>query len=102
MRYVGYPYEMIGRFKKLWTPRQQQMVGEDGFMISAATCPPKLSFVHNWPKVHDRNGRNDGVLPFISIRLWQPISEHETEVCSWFAVDSPLPRSTNRTPTRHI
>ena len=31
------------------------------------------------------------MLPFISIRLWQPISANETEVCSWFAVDSAAP-----------
>jgi len=95
MRYVGYPDEMIGRIKDVWSPRQQQVVGEDGFMISAATCFPNLSFVHNWPRVRDEqqeSGRNDEeVLPFISIRLWQPISENETEVCSWFAVDSAAP-----------
>ena len=87
MRYVGYPDEMIGRIKDAWTPRQQRVVGEDGFMISAATCFPNLSFVHNWPKLPG----SDQVLPFISIRLWQPISENETEVCSWFAVDSAAP-----------
>jgi phenylpropionate dioxygenase-like ring-hydroxylating dioxygenase large terminal subunit len=95
MRYVGYPDDMVGRIKKVWTPQQQQVVGEDGFMISAATCFPNLSFVHNWPRVrdrvHGRSGRDDEVLPFISIRLWQPISENETEVCSWFAVDSAAP-----------
>lgn len=89
MRYVGYPGEMIDRIKDVWTPQQQRVVGEDGFMISAATCFPNLSFVHNWPKVRD--GRHDETLPFISIRLWQPISENETEVCSWFAVDSAAP-----------
>lgn len=92
MRYVGYPDEMIGRVKDVWTSRQQRMVGEDGFMISAATCFPNLSFVHNWPKVRDgRRDRETATLPFISIRLWQPISENETEVCSWFAVDSEAP-----------
>lgn len=92
MRYVGYPDEMIGRIKDVWTPRQQRVVGDDGFMISAATCFPNLSFVHNWPKVRDRDDhRQAEVLPFISIRLWQPISAHETEVCSWFAVDSAAP-----------
>src|ERR1700751_1875177 len=95
MRYVGYPDDMVGRIKKVWTPQQQQVVGEDGFMISAATCFPNLSFVHNWPRVrdrvHGRSGGDDEVLPFISIRLWQPISENETEVCSWFAVDSAAP-----------
>jgi len=89
MRYVGYPDEMIGRIKDVWTPRQRRVVGEDGFMISAATCFPNLSFVHNWPKVR----ASDHVLPFISIRLWQPISENETEVCSWFAVDAAAPES---------
>jgi hypothetical protein len=43
--------------------------------------------VHNWPKVED----GDDVLPFISIRTWQPISENETEVLSWFAVDAEAP-----------
>jgi phenylpropionate dioxygenase-like ring-hydroxylating dioxygenase large terminal subunit len=88
MRYVGYPDDMIDRIKNAWTPQQQRVVGEDGFMISAATCFPNLSLVHNWPRVHDRT---DEVLPFISIRLWQPISENETEVCSWFGVDSAAP-----------
>lgn len=87
MRYVGYPDEMIGRIKESWSPRQQQVVSEDGFMISAATCFPNLSFVHNWPKLPG----SDQVLPFISIRQWQPISENETEVCSWFAVDAAAP-----------
>jgi hypothetical protein len=31
------------------------------------------------------------VLPFISIRQWQPISEDETEIVSWFAVDKNAP-----------
>ena len=29
------------------------MVGDDGFMVSAATLFPNLSFVHNWPQVDD-------------------------------------------------
>jgi phenylpropionate dioxygenase-like ring-hydroxylating dioxygenase large terminal subunit len=89
MRYVGYPDDMVDRAKQVWTPRQQQLVGEDGFMISAATCFPNLSFVHNWPKVAE--GPDDAVLPFISIRLWQPVSRNETEVYSWFAVDAAAP-----------
>jgi phthalate 3,4-dioxygenase subunit alpha len=84
MRYVGYTDDMINRIKDVWTTEQQRLVGADGFMISAASCFPNLSFVHNWPKVED----GDDVLPFISIRTWQPISENETEVYSWFAVDS--------------
>ncbi|OBK13796.1 Rieske 2Fe-2S domain-containing protein [Mycobacterium asiaticum] len=87
MRYVGYPDEMIGRIKDTWSPHQQRVVAEDGFMFSAATCFPNLSFVHNWPKLPG----GDQVLPFISIRQWQPISENETEVCSWFAVDAAAP-----------
>jgi phthalate 3,4-dioxygenase alpha subunit len=84
MRYVGYTDDIIERTKQAWTERQRQLIGEDGFMISAASVFPNLSFVHNWPKVED----GEHVLPFISIRLWQPISEHETEVLSWFAVDA--------------
>ena len=87
MRYVGYPDDMIARIEQVWTPDQQKLVGSDGFMISAASCFPNMSFVHNWPKVQD----GDDVLPFISLRTWQPINEHETEVYSWFAVDSAAP-----------
>jgi phthalate 3,4-dioxygenase alpha subunit len=87
MAYVGYPAEMVSRMKEVWTPDQQRVVGEDGFMISAASCFPNMSFVHNWPKIQN----SDEVLPFISIRTWQPISENETEVYSWFAVDAAAP-----------
>jgi phenylpropionate dioxygenase-like ring-hydroxylating dioxygenase large terminal subunit len=86
-RYVGYPQEMVERMKKTLTEAQQRVIGEDGFMISAATVFPNLSFVHNWPRVAD----SDDVLPFISVRQWQPISENETEVLSWFAVDAEAP-----------
>ena len=56
-------------------------------MVSAATLFPNLSFVHNWPQV-DASGT---VAPFISLRQWQPVSERETEVLSWFAVDASAP-----------
>jgi hypothetical protein len=46
-----------------------------------------MSLVHNWPKVGD----SDRVLPFISIRTWQPVAPDETEVLSWFAVDAEAP-----------
>jgi phthalate 3,4-dioxygenase subunit alpha len=87
MRYVGYTDDMIDRITEVWTPDQQRLVGDDGFMISAASCFPNMSMVHNWPKVED----GENVLPFISFRMWQPINEHETEVYSWFAVDSDAP-----------
>ena len=83
LRYVGYPDEMIERMRQTWTPQQVRVVAEDGFMPSAATVFPNLSFVHNWPQVNAQ-GR---VAPFISVRQWQPISADETEVLSWFAVD---------------
>jgi phenylpropionate dioxygenase-like ring-hydroxylating dioxygenase large terminal subunit len=87
VRYVGYPQAMANRMKAALSDAQQQMIGADGFMISAATLFPNLSFVHNWPRVAD----SDDVLPFISVRQWQPISERETEVLSWFAVDAEAP-----------
>ena len=87
VRYVGYPQVMVDRMRERLTASQQQLIGADGFMISAATVFPNLSFVHNWPRVGDR----DDVLPFISLRQWQPISASETEVLSWFAVDAEAP-----------
>ena len=92
MRYVGYPDEMIARMAKAWTTSQHRLVADDGFMVSAATAFPNLSFVHNWPQV-----RSDGnVVPFISLRQWQPVSATETEVLSWFAVDAEAPADFKR------
>ncbi|HLI38665.1 MAG TPA: Rieske 2Fe-2S domain-containing protein [Streptosporangiaceae bacterium] len=87
LRHVGYPGEMITAMRRAWSPAQQRLVGEDGFMVSAATIFPNLSLVHNWPQVSA-----DGLIrPFISLRQWQPVSECETEVLSWFAVDASAP-----------
>ena len=81
--HVGYPPEMAERMRATWTPEQQALVGEAGFMVSAATVFPNLSLVHNWPRIR----AGDDVVPFISIRLWQPVSATETECLSWFVVD---------------
>lgn len=87
LRYVGYPDVMIENMKQQWSQDQLDVVGRDGFMISAASVFPNMSFVHNWPRVED----SDDVLPFISIRTWQPVGPDETEVLSWFAVDAEAP-----------
>ncbi len=87
LRYVGYPDAMIETMRETWTPEQQRVIGEDGFMVSAATLFPNLSFVHNWPQVDEKGT----VTPFISLRQWQPVSAGETEVLSWFAVDRDAP-----------
>jgi phenylpropionate dioxygenase-like ring-hydroxylating dioxygenase large terminal subunit len=87
LRYVGYPDVMIESMVKRWSQAQLDVIGRDGFMISAASVFPNLSLVHNWPKVQD----SDDVLPFISVRTWQPVGPDETEVLSWFAVDAEAP-----------
>lgn len=92
LAYVGYPQEMIERMRSAWTEPQKGLVEDDGFMVSAATIFPNLSFVHNWPQI-DEQGT---VVPFISVRQWQPVSENETEVLSWFAVDKEAPESFKR------
>ncbi|EHY91121.1 aromatic-ring-hydroxylating dioxygenase subunit alpha [Saccharomonospora azurea] len=87
LRYVGYPDEMVERMKTQWSQNQLDVIGRDGFMVSAASLFPNMSLVHNWPRVEE----SDDVLPFISIRTWQPVGPDETEVLSWFAVDAEAP-----------
>jgi phenylpropionate dioxygenase-like ring-hydroxylating dioxygenase large terminal subunit len=85
--HIGYPDEMIDRMDSTWDPQHRAMVGDVGFIPSAASILPNLSFVHNWPIVN-----TDGLaVPFVSVRLWQPITATETEVLSWFAVDGNAP-----------
>ena len=52
--------------------------------------------MHNWPQI-DASGT---VAPFISVRQWQPVSERETEVFSWFAVDAAAPEEFKRNSYR--
>jgi len=87
LRYVGYPDVMIEKMKRQWSQAQLDVIGRDGFMVSAASVFPNLSLVHNWPRVED----SEDVLPFISIRTWQPVGPDETEVLSWFAVEAEAP-----------
>src|SRR3984957_10055137 len=87
LRYVGYPDSLIETMKQAWSREQQDLIGRDGFMFSAATAFPNMSMVHNWPRVED----SDDVLPFITLRSWQPVGPDETEVLSWFAVDATAP-----------
>jgi phthalate 3,4-dioxygenase subunit alpha len=88
LAHVGYPPEMVARMREAWAPGQQAMVAPAGFMVSASTLFPNLSLVHNWPQV-DGEGL---VVPFISLRLWQPLGPDETEVLSWFVVDAAAPQ----------
>ena len=92
LRYVGYPDAMIPAMAAAWSDRQRALVADSGFMVSAATLFPNLSLVHNWPQI-DADGT---VAPFISLRQWQPVSERETEVLSWFAVDAAAPEDFKR------
>lgn len=87
LRYIGYPQEMVDRMDATWDEGRRNMVGTSGFMPSAASLLPNLSFVHNWPVVDDTGL----VVPFISLRVWQPVSATETEVLSWFVVDRGAP-----------
>ncbi len=82
LAYVGYPEDLREAMAAQWTEERRALIDNGGFMPSAATLFPNLSFVHNWPAVDE-----DGTLaPFTSLRLWQPIGPGETECLSWFAV----------------
>ncbi len=87
LAYVGYPAEMIERMQTAWTGQQHELIGPGRFMVSASTLFPNLSLVHNWPQVNAEGL----IVPFISVRLWQPVGPAETEVLSWFVVDSEAP-----------
>jgi phthalate 3,4-dioxygenase subunit alpha len=87
LAHVGYPPEMVERMRATFSAEQQALLSDAGFMISAATIFPNLSFVHNWPQVNEEGL----VAPFVSIRLWQPLGPTRTEISSWFAVDRLAP-----------
>jgi phenylpropionate dioxygenase-like ring-hydroxylating dioxygenase large terminal subunit len=88
LAHVGYPPEMVERMRAVWSAEQQSLMTDPGFMVSAATIFPNLSFVHNWPQVNEEGL----VAPFVSLRLWQPVSATRTEIFSWFGVDRLAPQ----------
>jgi phthalate 3,4-dioxygenase subunit alpha len=53
LRYVGYPDAMIEAMADTWSDRQQALVADSGFMVSAATLFPNLSMVR-WTRRHLR------------------------------------------------
>src|SRR2546423_814174 len=83
---------MTPAMSQTWSDRQRALIEDSGFMVSAATLFPNLSLVHNWPQIDERGT----VAPFISLRQWQPVTERETEVLSWFAVDAAAPEEFKR------
>ena len=75
-------------------PSISPMVGPGRFMVSAATAFPNLSFVHNWPQVR----REGGVVPFVSVRLWQPVSARPRRSASRGSRSTRARPTTSRTP----
>ncbi|MEW6477065.1 MAG: Rieske 2Fe-2S domain-containing protein [Actinomycetota bacterium] len=81
---MGYTEQAIEIRKKHWPESIRALVGRSGHIPSSFTIFPNLSFLHLWATV-DADGTT---VPFTTVRLWQPVSESETEVFSWFAVDA--------------
>ena len=96
LRYVGYPDVMIERWCASGHPSSGRWSADDGFMISAASVFPNLSFVHNWPQV---DAADDVAAVHLAAAVAARVGPDETEVLSWFAVDKPRPRSSS-SPTR--
>ncbi|CAN5744161.1 aromatic ring-hydroxylating dioxygenase subunit alpha [soil metagenome] len=80
---IGYTPAMIDSRRNSWPEQIRTLVGRDGFVPSASTLFPNLSMLHLWAKIDDQGT----LAPFTTLRLWQPVSETETETLSWFAVD---------------
>ena len=92
LRYVGYPDAMIPAMAAAvvgppaGARRGQRLHGVGGDPVPQPEPGAQLAA--------DR--RRGTVAPFISLRQWQPVSERETEVLSWFAVDAAAPEEFKR------
>jgi phenylpropionate dioxygenase-like ring-hydroxylating dioxygenase large terminal subunit len=84
LRAVGYPDDMIKRMSDYMSPAVRGMIEKDGVLPSAGTLFPNLSMLQISARVDD----SGEVYPFTTIRSWQPISATETEILSFFVVDS--------------
>ncbi|HEY1854044.1 MAG TPA: Rieske 2Fe-2S domain-containing protein [Solirubrobacterales bacterium] len=81
---MGYAPEQIRNRERHWPESIRRVIVEDSQIPSASTIFPNLSFLHIWATIDDQGT----VAPFTTIRLWQPVSESETEIMSWFAADA--------------
>lgn len=83
LRRVGYPDHMIKQMAETMSPAIRGMVEKDGVLPSASTMFPNLSLLQISARVDD----SGGVVPFTTLRIWQPVSPTETEIFSFFVVD---------------
>lgn len=83
LRSIGYTTPMIESRRRAWPEVIQRIVGEEGHVPSASTVFPNLSMLHLWARVDG----GETPVPYTTVRLWQPVSETETEMLSWCAVD---------------
>ncbi|HUY51264.1 MAG TPA: aromatic ring-hydroxylating dioxygenase subunit alpha [Streptosporangiaceae bacterium] len=81
---IGYPERAVANRKRYWPESIKSLVADSGHLPSSMTLFPNLSFLHLWVTVDDEGT----AVPMTTMRLWQPVSESETEVFSWFAVDA--------------
>jgi hypothetical protein len=80
---LGYPPAQVENRLRCWPSRIKAMIADGGQLPSAATLFPNLSLLHTWAAIHAEGT----IAPFTTMRVWQPISESETEILSWFLVD---------------
>lgn len=83
LRAVGYPDDMIERMAQTMSPAMRGIIEKDGVLPSASTMFPNISLLQISARVDDAGT----IVPFTTIRVWQPISATETEIFSFFVVD---------------
>lgn len=81
---IGYPEHAVANRARHWPESIKSLIVDNGHLPSSMTLFPNLSFLHLWVTIDDEGT----AVPMTTMRLWQPVSESETEVFSWFVVDA--------------
>ena len=85
---LAYPPAMMGSLRAALSPTQVQLLDQGVSLPTHASLFPNLSFL-NAPGAFSPV---EPPAPYLTVRTWRPLAAGQTEVWSWFLVESDAPQ----------
>ncbi len=94
--YLNYPRSIVESMLKNLSPEQVGIIEEHSILPLNFTIFPNLSFL-NSALVAEQDGRS---VPFLTMRLWQPMGPGKMEIWSWCLVEKDAPEEFKKASAR--
>lgn len=94
--YLNYPESIVESMLNSLEPGQVELLKESSIIPLNATIFPNLSLLHSSMTVEE-GGRS---VPYLTLRLWQPMGPGKMEVWSWCLVEKDAPEEFKKASNR--